>query len=264
MSGASYDPRPAAGLTAEVARLEEQAALAWPAERRLLERLGIAPGATVVEVGCGPGSFLARLGSLDAAARLVGVEPDAELAALARARVPEAQILAGRADALPLADDSADVAVVRLVLQHLADPVVAVAELRRVLRPGGLAIAIEVDGGLWGLAEPSFPAAAAVQAKAWTSQAARGGDRMIGRRLHGILTAGGLHDVTLDLYASHSDELGLDAFATHLEPSGLVDRMVDGTITPAELGVAHTAYRRFREDPGAYVLLVGFLASGRA
>lgn len=262
--GGSYRPRGASGLEAEVARLERQAALTWPQERRLLGELGVRDDATIVEVGCGPGSVLARLVELAPRGRVIGVEPDAELAELARDRAACANVLLGAAEQLPLADSSTDVVVLRFVLQHLADPVAAIDEARRVLRPGGLAVAIDVDGGLWGIAQPTFPWLAAIQAKVWASQANRGGDRMIGRRLARILGQGGLVDVALHLYAYDSDEHGLEPFATHLEPVGLLDRVADGTITPAELALVEEGYTRFRADPDAYVLLVGFLAAGRA
>ena len=156
----SYD----AAAPGERERLEQQAELAWPQERRLLEAHGIAPDATLLEVGCAAGSVLDRLATLVPSGRVIGVEPDPELAAAARARVPRAEILPGTAEDLPLADDAVDLAVVRLVLQHVPDPLAALRELVRVVRPGGHVVAIEVDGGLWGLAEPSFAAAGAVQA----------------------------------------------------------------------------------------------------
>lgn len=265
MSGASYDPRRGPGLDAEVDRLEAQAALAWREEARLLRELGVDRAGTVVEVGCGSGALLARLRELAPEARLTGVEPDGDLRALARARVPAAEVVDGSAEALPLADGSADAVVLRFVLQHLADPVAALREARRVLRPGGLAVAIEVDGALWGLAQPSWPEVQAVQAKAWAAQARRGGDRMIGRRLPRLLAAAGFAEPELRLYAYHSDDLGLDAFAPLLDPASTLEQaLADGAISLADYGVAVSGYRRFRADPDAFVLLAGLLACGRA
>jgi ubiquinone/menaquinone biosynthesis C-methylase UbiE len=265
VSGASYDPRRGPGLDVEVDRLEAQAALAWHEEARLLRELGVDRAATIVEVGCGSGALLGRLRDLAPAAELVGVEPDPDLRALAAARVPSAEVVDGAADPLPLADASTDAVVLRFVLQHLADPVAALREARRVLRPGGVAVAIEVDGALWGLAQPSWPEVQAVQAKAWAAQAQRGGDRMIGRRLHRVLAAAGFAAPELRVYAYHSDELGLDAFAPLLDPASTLDQAVaDGAITLADYGVAITAYRRFRADPDAFVLLAGLLAFARA
>ncbi len=254
----AYDPR-RAGLDAELARLEAQAALAWPAEERLLRELGV--GGDVLDVGCGPGAVLARLRPI--AERLVGVEPDAELAALAHARVPDAEVLAGRAEELPLPDGSFDAAVARYVFQHLHDPAAAASELARVLRPGGIVAAIEVDGQLWGIAEPSFPEVAAVQAKVWRAQRDRGGDRSVGRRLPAILREAGFADVRMTAYSYSSHELGLDAFDVHLHPSQLGAALAEGIITDADMETAQTAYERFRADPDAYVLLTGLVASGR-
>jgi ubiquinone/menaquinone biosynthesis C-methylase UbiE len=244
----------------EVERLEAQAALAWPAEKRVLEAIGV--GGTVLEIGCGPGAFLERLRELTDA--LVAVEPNPEYAELARKRVPEADVIEGRAESLPLQHATVDAAVARYVFQHVGDPATVARELRRVLRPGGVLAAIEVDGQLWGIAEPSSPEVAAIHAKVWLAQRERTGDRMVGRRLPAILREAGFVDVRVDVYSVSSLELGLDAFDVHLDPAQLEPALEDGTITAGELATAIGAYRRFRADPDAFVLLTGIVVSGRA
>lgn len=258
MATESYDPR-RASLDAELARLEGQAALAWAAEERVLRSLGV--GGVVVDVGCGPGFVLERLVPL--ASRLVGVEPDEELAAIARARVPSADVVAGTAESLPIDDASVDSAIVRYVFQHLADPARAARELARVLRPGGVVAAIEVDGQLWGVADPASPEVGPVQAKIWQAQRGRGGDRMVGRKLPAILRAAGFADVRTTVYSYSSQELGLDLFDAHLHPSQYEPALGDGVITPAELAILRGAYERFRADPDAYVVLCGLVVSAR-
>jgi len=226
----------------------------------VLRDLGVA--GAVVEIGCGSGALLGRLAEL--AETLVGIEPDAELAAIARERLAAAEIREARAEALPLADGSADAVVARYVFQHLPDPGAAAREARRVLRPGGVLAAIEVDGQLWGIAEPSFPEVAAIHAKVWLAQRGRGGDRMIGRRLPKLLREAGFDDVRATLYGYSSEDGDLDAFAAHLDPVQLEPAFADGTITAGELAAAHAAYRRFRADPDAFVVLAGLVVSGRA
>jgi SAM-dependent methyltransferase len=103
--------------------------------RRLLEGLT----GTVVEVGAGHGANLPHYPP--DVAEVIAVEPEPTLRAAAEAvasgtPVP-VRVLAGVADALPLADESVDAAVVSLVLCSVPDQGRALAELRRVLRPGG-------------------------------------------------------------------------------------------------------------------------------
>ena len=93
----------------------------------------------VLELGCGSGVNFARYP--ESVTELIAVEPEPYLReqaerAIANARVP-VRVLAGQADELPLEDESVDGAVCSLVLCSVPDQASALAELRRVLRPGG-------------------------------------------------------------------------------------------------------------------------------
>jgi ubiquinone/menaquinone biosynthesis C-methylase UbiE len=113
-------------------------------KQRLLTAMDIRPGHVVVDVGCGPGIDLRSL--LDSGAGVIGVDRDPAMVAEARRRVPGADVRHGDAHALPVADGGADRARTDRVLQHLAQPGAVLAEIFRVLRPGGLV----------GLAEPDW------------------------------------------------------------------------------------------------------------
>jgi ubiquinone/menaquinone biosynthesis C-methylase UbiE len=259
----SYDPHATlGGLDAELQRLEEQAAIAWGEESRLLGELGIGRAATVLEVGCGPGALLGRIATIAPNAQLIGIDYDPELLEHARAR-PElaaAELREGDAYDLPLLDDSVDFVVVRVLLQHLSDPVRALREMRRVLRPGGTIATVEVDGELWGIVQPRVKEIEAVQAKVWRSQEQRGGDRFTGRKLYRLLTEAGFADASVRPYAYHSDELGLEAFDAILSAEAIAPSLADGTITPTEFSAVAAGHRRFRDDPDAFVMLIGLLA----
>jgi ubiquinone/menaquinone biosynthesis C-methylase UbiE len=103
--------------------------------RRLLDGLAGA----VLELGAGHGANFRHYPA--AVTEVIAVEPEPTLRAAADAAAPAApvpvRVVAGVADALPLADDSADAAVASLVLCSVPDQDRALAELRRVLRPGG-------------------------------------------------------------------------------------------------------------------------------
>jgi SAM-dependent methyltransferase len=106
---------------------------------RLLDALEGVQG-TVLDAGCGTGGLLAGLGRRRPDLRRVGVEWAPEAAARAAAK-SGALIARGSVMALPLADGVVDAAVAADVLCHAAvEPAAAAAELRRVLRPGGLLV----------------------------------------------------------------------------------------------------------------------------
>ncbi|MBS1878232.1 MAG: class I SAM-dependent methyltransferase [Actinobacteria bacterium] len=110
-------------------------------------RLQLLAGATgrVVELGAGTGVNLDLYP--DAITELVLVEPDPHMAKRLRERVAAsprpATIVEAPGERLPLPDDSFDVAVATLVLCTVPDPAAALAELRRVLVPGGRLLLIE-------------------------------------------------------------------------------------------------------------------------
>lgn len=88
---------------------------------------------SIVEIGCGAGGLLRRLVRYGDS---VGVELYPDLAALCRER-SERPTICGNAYALPFADDSQDLVCLFDTIEHIPDEARALAEIRRVLRPGG-------------------------------------------------------------------------------------------------------------------------------
>jgi SAM-dependent methyltransferase len=101
------------------------------------------PEREILDVGCGWGGLTCRLA---AHGRVRGVEPSE--AAREEAARRGLTVLAGSAEALPAEDQSIDVALVSDVLEHLDDDLVALREVHRVLRPGGVAV-ITVPAYAW-------------------------------------------------------------------------------------------------------------------
>lgn len=111
--------------------------------------LDLKPGQTALDVGCGPGVNLADLAAdVTGAGAVIGIDIDPVMAREARQRtagLPVVRVLRGDAHALPLADASIDRARVDRMLQHVRDPALVIAELRRVARPRALIALAEPD-----------------------------------------------------------------------------------------------------------------------
>jgi len=126
----------------------------WEATLRLRawerERLSLTPGQRLLDVGCGLGdAALALAGDLGSDGEIVGIDISAKMIAGARsrARTARCRVRFRVGDALELAEPncSFDTARSERTLQWLTDPKAAVAEMARVLRPGGLLSLIDTD-----------------------------------------------------------------------------------------------------------------------
>ena len=100
----------------------------------LVSRLGLGPGRVVADVAAGTGKLTREL--VASGARVIAVEPLAEMGSILAESAPEAEVLVGTAEDLPLGDASIDAVTVAQAF-HWFDAGPAAAELGRVLRPGG-------------------------------------------------------------------------------------------------------------------------------
>jgi SAM-dependent methyltransferase len=106
------------------------------------------PGMRVLDVGCGPGTITRDLGAaVGAAGEVFGVDSAADVVAHAAAGcdLPQVRFAVGDVRHLDVPDGTYDVVHAHQVLQHLADPVGALREMRRVTRPGGLVAVRDAD-----------------------------------------------------------------------------------------------------------------------
>ncbi len=110
---------------------------------RTYELLRPAPGATVVDVGCGTGRAVAELA--EHGANAIGVDLDPAMLAAARSRFPDIDVRAADAADLPLGNGEAHGYRADKVYHVLPDPHAALAEARRVLAPGGRIVLLGQD-----------------------------------------------------------------------------------------------------------------------
>jgi SAM-dependent methyltransferase len=109
------------------------------------DRLDLAPGQRVLDVGCGPGALTAVLAERIGAEHVVAVDPSESFVASIASRLPGVDVRRASAEALPLADDSVDVAAAQLVVHFMSDPGAGLREMARVTRPGGVVAACVWD-----------------------------------------------------------------------------------------------------------------------
>lgn len=226
----------------------------------LLDRL--APGQALLDVGCGPGTITLDLAARVAPGAVVGIDRAGDVIAQAEARCAErgvdnVRFATGDVYELDAADASFDVVHAHQVLQHLRDPVAALRELRRVLRPGGTLAVRDSDyaGFVWAPADPLLDR--------WNElyhavTAGNGAEADAGRYLLGWARQAGFIDIEVtsstwtfadperrawwgSLWA---ERVELSAFAHQAVEYGLTDR--------AELGTIAAAWRRWAAQPDGF------------
>ena len=101
----------------------------------LLDAARVGTGMRVLDLACGPGHVAAA--AAERGALPVGLDFSPAMIALARAGHPDLRFEEGDAEALPFADGSFDAAVANFGVHHVAEPIRALHEANRVLRPGG-------------------------------------------------------------------------------------------------------------------------------
>ena len=113
-----------------------------------LDWLSPEPGLDWIDIGCGNGAFSEEVLTRSDPARLLGIDPSPDQIGFAGTRLAghaAAEFTLGDAQALDQPDSSFDVAAQALVLAFLPDPLKAVREMARVIRPGGAVAAYMWD-----------------------------------------------------------------------------------------------------------------------
>jgi ubiquinone/menaquinone biosynthesis C-methylase UbiE len=244
---AGYSVKRFADQPAETFRLERQAAVVADAEERALVELGLPQRGWLLDLGCGPGAVAARIASRRPRLVIVGVDREPDL--LARAGRRLAPVRADAAE-LPFASARFDGVHARLVLRHLVDPARALAEMRRVLRPGGRLVVADSDDGALVMHPCLEEITRALRAKHQTAQR-RGADPLIGRRLVQLVREAGFSAVTARTQVIDTGFLGASAFAqVVLAPlAGAIDADL---LAPQEQAAAAQAIQRWSETSGAF------------
>ncbi|HET9208341.1 MAG TPA: methyltransferase domain-containing protein [Burkholderiaceae bacterium] len=195
-----------------------------------VEALQLHEGSAVLDVGCGHGASLPLLAqAVGASGRVAGIDASAAMVAAAQRRVAAlglaAEVRHGDAHELPFDDGVFDAARIDRVLMFLRDPRKALAEVKRVVRPGGRICVAEGDVGTHAI-DADDVATTRTMLAALSDRSPHG---WIGRRLRTMALDLGFVDVELQLvpilstsYAEWNDRLGVESQAALAVTGGVV------------------------------------------
>ncbi|MEX2446342.1 MAG: methyltransferase domain-containing protein [Dehalococcoidia bacterium] len=232
------------------------------------------PGMRLLDVGCGPGTITTGLAHAVDPGEVVGVDVSEEVLVQARAAASAdgaprgLRFEAASVYALPYGDASFDVVHAHQVLQHLARPVDALVEARRVLRPGGLVAVRDADYATM----TAWPPSAAIDRwlQLYHAIAARNGvEPDAGRRLRAWVTEAGFEPVassaSVELYAEPgAAAIWARSWAERVLHSNFgVQAMEYGLATQADLDAIAEGWRAWAESPEALFMFVHGECIGR-
>ncbi|KAL4804055.1 S-adenosyl-L-methionine-dependent methyltransferase [Aspergillus unguis] len=203
----------------------------------------IKPSMKILDIGCGPGSITVDFAQLVPGGHVTGLEyvPDPldEARTLAASRgVTNIDFRVGDIHSLDFEDGSFDIVHVHQVLQHIRDPVLALREMRRVLKDGGIVSVRESDSMSW------YPPSKEIQG--WFDlttkmAAAKGGNPHPGRLLHAWAAKAGFELGKIQRSAGNwcfsspaEREYWGESMAKRMKSSGLSEGAISGGFATKE------------------------------
>jgi SAM-dependent methyltransferase len=232
------------------------------------------PGMRLLDVGSGPGTITADLATRVAPGTATGVDREAAVVAEAtrhlKARGPaNLQFTTADAYSLGFDDQSFDVAHAHQVLQHLAEPVAALVEMRRVLRPGGILASRDSDYGgfVWAPSDPLLDRWMELYHQVCSRN---GADADAGRSLLGWTQAAGFREIEAGsstwTFADASSRASWgELWAERVLRSALADQALSYELSSREeLEAISSAWHRWaKQDDAFFVVLHAELLARR-
>ncbi|UUU36513.1 methyltransferase domain-containing protein [Streptomyces sp. CA-210063] len=235
----------------EIARYRLMADIAERREHELWTAAGVAPGARIADVGCGPGALSVRLADIVGPDGVVwAVDRDADALAVASALAERSGVPVhtdtGTADATGLAEATFDVVMLRHVLAHNGGREQAIVDhLAALARPdGGAVYLVDIDAS--GFRLRGAPAAYdELDARYRELHRRRGNDLTVGTRLDELLTAAGLEVIA---YEGHIDVMTPPPGMRGPAWAARDALLAEGLITPDDIARWDEAFKQAEQN----------------
>ena len=215
--------------------------------------MGLDAATAIVDIGCGTGYLMKRLMERFPGVAITGVEIDQALVDRAKQMFiqrggPKPLIVNGSIQKTTLPDSAFDVAVSRLVLEHLSDPLEALREVRRILKPDGRIIMIDNDFDFHLRTWPPVPELDTLYSAYCAAREKDGGHPRIGRQLPVLLRQAGFSQVNMEILFAHSADQGDEPFLksegsgipAQLVRSGFLDQSILASMSKRWVNMLHT------------------------
>lgn len=216
------------GFKTEVNRLRKQAEIGFYKELRMLRLLGLKDNSSILEIGSGPGFYTELLLNNFNNITITCLDYDIEFLKYARNNIDQrfkdrVSYVKDNVENTSLKNDSYDYVIARFVFQHLDNPLEALKEIKRLLKPGGKLFIIDVDNDLWGTSYPKSNLIDNLNSSIGKFQNKLNGNRLIGRELIPMIKKVGFINFDIEAVINHSDVLGKENFVNKFDPNLIKD-----------------------------------------
>ncbi|QHI69649.1 class I SAM-dependent methyltransferase [Tichowtungia aerotolerans] len=249
----------------ELERLKLQATIALKHEQKIWEQTGLKPGMNVLDLACGPGFTACELAKIVGDdGQVTGIDINEELIATAHQAkesegVKNVSFTLGNLYELDLPENSFDFVYARFVFQHLEKPELALSNIRKILKPGGILCILDIDDN-WTSFSPGSDAFIKFIRKAGAGQKQKGGNRLIGSQLYGLLNETSYQNISTQIHPITTEDLGIRYFlgVAVLFRVEMLNKVQKLLALPQLRTIKKAA-----EDPKAWGALGIFVTSGR-
>jgi ubiquinone/menaquinone biosynthesis C-methylase UbiE len=196
----------------EKARLQQQSNSLLAIDLKILHDAGLQAGMQVVDLGCGTGTMSCAIAQAFPNAKVWGIDRSDRLLDAARKLQQERnlanlELALGDAYKIDLPNASIDLVYGRLLFQHLAEPVTALTEIARLLKPGGKICLVDVADS-WFALNPQPLAFYKLRERLVEIQTSQRGDPLVGYKLGCYLSEAGFSNIKTRVEVVTSDRLG--------------------------------------------------------